>query len=157
MDSGRVFSDWKYLKAGLAELFGPLDAEEENRLFPFFAYPRRTTGRLHSWIFSTERQRLGAGSAFSCSALCTRIVRQPPLRCNAGTPEDIFRSNSCSTFRSAECFTSFWKSIWTPKQDNSRDRRSWKNPTKVEARWRRARLASARRAVHQVSQRWTPV
>ena len=35
VDSGRVFSDWKSLKAGLAESFGPLDAEEENRLSLF--------------------------------------------------------------------------------------------------------------------------
>ena len=35
MDSGRVFSDWKSFKAGLAESFGPLNAEEENRLSLF--------------------------------------------------------------------------------------------------------------------------
>ena len=35
VDSGRVFSDWKSLKAGLAESFGPLDAEEENHLSLF--------------------------------------------------------------------------------------------------------------------------
>ena len=32
VDSGRVFLVWKSLKAGLAESFGPLYAEEENRL-----------------------------------------------------------------------------------------------------------------------------
>ena len=47
VDSGRAFSDWKSLKAGLAESFGPLDAEEES-FVSFFAYPRRTTGRVHS-------------------------------------------------------------------------------------------------------------
>ena len=40
VDSGRAFSDWKSLKAGLAESFGPLDAEEENRL-SFFRLPKK--------------------------------------------------------------------------------------------------------------------
>ena len=47
-NAGKSFGDWQSLKSAIAETFGPIQNEEENRLALFSLYQRRVHTRFHS-------------------------------------------------------------------------------------------------------------